>query len=214
MYRRLIGTIAVLTITGTSAYCAPSGLNIIPTADIAAPGTVSCQLYQGGPLSKSTPATSYVFTQIGIARSMEFGYDSNTSDNTGVWNLKMAVAWHRTEPVAAVGIQCLGAHSDSQLYAVGHKCLGLSRLHMGLIQSDNTVRPMLGFDRPINGRMIFMADYIAGSENSANAGLCYDLGGGANVCAAYTCNNSGSGRSGFYVMFGRTLSASDMRKRP
>ncbi|MEN6521553.1 MAG: hypothetical protein ABFD46_10460 [Armatimonadota bacterium] len=191
-----IPLVLALILLTEPVFGAASGLNIIPTADVLDKGTAAVEVERAGEQTHIfTNAETALLTQLGLGKGIEIGYDDYSDGiSFGAWNVKLAVAWRNGSPAAAIGVQNVGNNIKSQPYAVGHVPLGCGRLHAGLIGIESSTHPMFGYDKPLNERVTFQADYIEGNENAGSVGLCFRLNSKLELTAAYIRNNSGLNR--------------------
>ncbi len=168
------------------AFASPTGLNIIPTADVLPVGVGDLELETSNVVVPygDTPSDQ-MQTQFGVPLaepgSVEAGLDASLVGN-GAWcNIKWRFYKDRDiRSAAAVGLQNVGTHDDPQPYLVGFKHITSTyRLHFGTIRNIHRLRAMLGIDGPIGNITTFMADYISGPGNFLTIGvnlmLPYDL---------------------------------------
>jgi hypothetical protein len=186
----------VFLLTVASVCAAPSGLLIIPTADVLDRGIASKCIACSKPDADNTETAFQL--QFGLLSGIEIGYDvMDNGTSIGVWNIKSAIAWHEGTPIVALGIQNIRSGEDSQPYIVGCIPMGLGRLHAGFIDTEDHIRPMLGYDRSLSKHLTLQADYTAGDENAASIGLVIHLRNNLELAAGYIRNNSGASRDGY-----------------
>lgn len=184
MGRSLCLCILLLCAAG-SAFAAPAGLNLIPTADVYEPGQVSLE-YQsdcnGRPFGGQQ--ARYSLLQVGLVPGLEFGVDKciNDGEEPLVANVKYRLkSGSGSRPAFAVGVQNVGGGQVCQPYAVG--CVGMDRAlrgHFGAIAIDGAVKGLLGVDYTWK-RWILQGDWVSGRDNAAGIGVSFDVGAGIYV---------------------------------
>ncbi|MEN6372183.1 MAG: hypothetical protein ABFD64_09245 [Armatimonadota bacterium] len=192
---RVVFVLTLIVLTAP-VFGAASGLNLMPTADVLEKGTAAVETERAGEqFHMFTSKESALLMQLGLGKDIEIGYDDYSDGKTfGAWNVKLAVAWRNGFPAAAIGVQNVGNGIKPQPYAVGHIPFVCGRLHAGLIGINGSTHPMFGYDRSLNERLMFQADYIEGDENAGSLGLSFNLSSSIGITAAYIRNNVGPDR--------------------
>jgi hypothetical protein len=199
--RNAILIIALMALVGP-VFCCPTGLTLIPTADVLSQGGVFFCTERCGALSTSVSnAESNSYFQLGLGYGLEMGYDVY-DDNTHAWNVKWALPTLLGGTAIALGIKEISDGVTAQPYIMGTRPLGSGRLHLGLLDNSGSIQPILGYDRQIMERVKLELDYISGDDNSASLGFWIDINKTTGINLAYTRQNSGSDRDGFSLIMG------------
>lgn len=190
-----------------NALASPTGLNIIPTADVLAHGeaNIGIQL-NGGPTSSGYQFFNQFQTQLGIGDNIEFGYDVSLGPVGGsFWNAKYLLFPElRRRPALAVGLLSNVGLFDNPLYITSFITDGQARIHAGLIQVDGTPRVMLGWELWHNELLMLQADYISGPRTYSSFGLVYNWPNGISINIAQQMGNSTSAANAYLVVLGWT----------
>jgi len=189
-------------LTGSSAFAAPSGLNVIPTADVLPAGGVSLETeFTGADLPVDGECDGYLLAQVGLGGGFEAGVDRCFDGSKGTWlNVKYRFsAESKGPPAFAAGIQNVGTGSDSQPYVAASKSLGGARVHFGMISIEDEVQGVLGLDRALSKQLTFQADYISGADNSVSIGGALLVGETLTLTAVRLISNSSSAENGYFL---------------
>jgi len=142
----------------------PTGLNLMPTADVLDAGVTRAE-YEFNHSGKlyAAPDATVVGTQVGSFFAMEGGID-NVTDRGTLYNLKWRpIADGRRGLRAALGAQNLGSDGTPQYYAVATKPMGRARLSAGVITEpsgrDFTTLGMVGLALR-GGPVIVKVDHV------------------------------------------------------
>ncbi len=175
-----LAVVAVMTagLARSPPFASPTGLNIIPTADVLPVGVGNPELATSNVVVPygDTPSDQ-AQTQFGVPLaepgSVEVGLDASLVGNGGWCNVKWRFYKDRgIRSAVAIGIQNVGTHDDPQPYLVGFKHITHRyRLHFGTIKNIHRLRAMFGIDGPIGNITTFMADYISGPGNFSTIGV-------------------------------------------
>jgi hypothetical protein len=202
---RILKGLAFLTLAiaacGVSALAAPSGLNMIPTADVLEPGTVSIETEsEGRGMAWGDECDRFMLMQLGMGHGVEIGMDTCTNADASWLNVKWQMgSGTKSTPGIAVGLQGVSEASKSQPYFACARSFGKARVHVGILGIEGRGRPMLGLDRCVNERLTLQVDYIAGRENSSAYGVNYALSGSLGLSLARRIGNSSDVGNGYIV---------------
>jgi hypothetical protein len=180
---------------------APSGLNIIPTADILDKGVISLETESAGAGNPwGDDCDSFVLLQFGVGHGIELGIDKCTNDSDSWLNFKWRICDEsKGLPAIAFGTQAISDGDRSQHFAVVTKSFGKMRLHTGAIGIDHKTRWMLGVDHPLSDRFTIQADYINGDENSSTFGVALALNDSLSLTVARSLGNAADVDDGYIV---------------
>jgi len=171
---------------------APSGLNVIPTADVLGKELVSLEYEVSGKARLwDGDCAGWGLFQIGIGHGLELGLDRCFSDDAWWGNVKwQALAETPRIPAVALGLQGLSKGARPQPYLATTRSIGKMRLHAGAILIGHNLRWMLGLDRPVGRRLTLQADYTSGDENALTYGMSAALTDNLALTLARTSGNS------------------------
>jgi len=163
--------IICLLLASLACLAIPTGLNIMPTADVLPPGASRLDYESSGTGKLNVPAgSSIIGTQNGSLFDVEAGID-NINDVGTVYNLKWRFYYGGEGGMQiAAGAQNLG--EDAQYYGVLTRAFGRMKISAGAIigvGEDNETLGMVGarFDlRPL----ILMVDHVRGDTIERTAG--------------------------------------------
>jgi hypothetical protein len=182
------------------ALSAPSGLNVIPTADIYDPGVASLEFETDGQSRIfGRGHHSFVLFQVGTAQNLEVGADKCMGHRreSVLLNAKYRL-WEGSgghSPVAT-GIQNVGQGHVAQPYVVGGWGFGgATRSHTGVISVDGRLKPMLGLDHTWR-TLAFQTDWVGGGENSLSIGVAWTVHPAVVATYAMLLPNAGSSSRG------------------
>lgn len=171
--------LAIFILTGcisVSVSAGPTGLIIIPTADILETGVYEIEYELDGHSPFPVGADiSLLNTQFGIAKRLEAGVDFRLwgdMEADVLFNAKYGFPVHTVS--GAVGIYDVGSQSISLPYVVFSKYFGTAEFSAGAQLYNDDIQPLLGMSYEI-GRLILQADYISGRENFSSLGFEYAL---------------------------------------
>lgn len=197
MLIRLVIVIALVCSTAL-AFGSATGLNIIPTAEVLAPRMLDMDASIG--TSSVEPRSALEF-QFGLPRNSEFGYDfwGNRALQMQGGNFKKGLLISHGQNVLALGMQNIGHGLQAEPYSVGRLPVGRGWCHLGLIEIERVVEPMLGYDCQLNKKMRLLADYTGGSQNASSAGVNIDIGPAFVLDLVFVRQNSGPNKNGFFI---------------
>lgn len=193
--------VSVLMAVCLPVWSAPSGLNVIPTADVLDEGVMSLETESDGTGNPwGDGCSDFALLEFGVGHGIELGVDKCTSDDGSWLNFKWCVCDEtRLLPAIALGTQAISDGGHPQPFAVATKSQGRMRIHAGVIDMDNNTRLMLGLDHPIGNRLTFQTDYISGSENMATYGMTVNLSNSMSLTLARSLGNSVDAGNGYIV---------------
>ncbi len=198
---RLVWCGWILVFGCVSATAAPSGLNVIPTADILDKGVMSLEFESAG---SGTPwggdCDNFALLQFGVGYGVELGFDHCTNHPDHWLNVKWRIRDESdTLPAIAIGTQSISVGDRHQPFAICTKCFGSLRGHAGFIGLDSKARWMAGVDHPLSIRFTVQADYISGHENTASFGIAATLTDNLSLTLARSLGNSADVDDGYIV---------------
>lgn len=181
MLRLLLAGLLLAVVASGPAQAAYSGLTIIPTADVLAPGQV-CMDYQVYAPTRFSggPEAVYLNTQYAVGNRAEVGVDFDLTEGapTGaVFNGKLALRPVDTGLGLAGGMYNAGDRLRPNSYlAATAEPGGRWRLHAGVHRtSEEGGRGFMGAEYRVSRRVWLWGEHLAGDENASAASLYYQL---------------------------------------
>jgi len=214
MASRLVrcSSVTVLLVASlSSVWAGPTGLTVIPTADVLAPATGSLEFEAvGRQVAFGGDCDRAVLFEIGLSQGIEAGIDTSISSSEGPWlNAKWLV---RDEtallPAVAVGLQNVGEDVVAEPYLVLAKDVGKVRVHIGGVRTGHRIYGMLGAEVPAGPQLTACADYVSGHAGTASVGLSWEISDTVSVAAARIFANDSEEEDNWYFNLGYTLVSS------
>ncbi|MBL8040739.1 MAG: hypothetical protein JNM04_05270 [Chthonomonas sp.] len=190
---RTIST-TILGFLGASALAAPTGLIMIPIADILRHREVSAVHTVTG--FERNVDTRYLHSgglTVGLFDRVEVGVSSDYA-GTETWDAKLLLTEGEHKGIgyaASVGI-ANGFGKSVDPYFAGRVDFKKLRLHGGVWRLSNVVQGFAGLDYELNESWVLMADHIGGREGYTWVAASYDLGAGLSVMGTFGRPNTRS----------------------
>jgi hypothetical protein len=230
-----VAALAVLLWAGAAA-AAPTGLNVIPTADLIPWHQFTLQLQNGNPdVDGDHPVyrapQPVLQLQGGLPYHLEAGLDvlpaNPPSDD---YRPALNVKWKAIEegyrvPAIAVGAAQLGVGFDPVYYAVASRTLDFQevqyqkfrahhrniklrgiRAHLGIMKTVNAWRALVGTDIEITDHFVFYADWMSGRSDSVSLGGVFVIDHDDSVQASLLRANDEDRLTGVLVAYTHTFS--------
>ena len=176
----------------------PTGLNVIPTADVLEPKSFRIEFENDG-CSRLFSAESerYWLLQAGIAPGLEVGVDAYYLEETSTMlNAKYAVLEESdSAPALAFGAFDIGEGGSPTYYLAAAKSFGRHRFHAGAIGNRRHSDPMAGYEFELDDSAWLLFDWIRGDENYLTAGVYVENKLGGGISLAFGFPNSGEGEN-------------------
>ena len=176
---RILALALLLSLGGSPAHAAYSGLTLIPTADSLAPGEVCLDYQIDGPYPvASGPDVALLNTQFGLGNRAEVGMDFHFTQDapTGaLFNGKLLLRPVEAGLGLALGAFNAGEHLSPTSYAAATLDQDRLRLHAGAFRTADETQGLAGFDYALNDRLQLWAEHIAGDENASAVSLAYQF---------------------------------------
>lgn len=208
LFRNAIYSAIVAMMMGAPVSGAPSGLNIIPTADVLDKGVASVEIESDG-IGRpwGGDCDRFALLQVGIGWEVELGVDRCLDDPDTWVNFKWRARGESGSlPAIALGLQAISKGERPQPYIATTKSLGATRLHAGAVDVSRRLRWMFGIDRPLCGLVTFQADYVSGDENSSTYGIAINLSNSLSLTLARSIGNTADTGNGHIVNLAWTTS--------
>ncbi len=217
-----------------AAAAAPTGLNLVPTADVVPWRQLTVQLQNGntevsGRRSVIHQPDLVVQSQVGLPYDCEAGIDVLPSDPPYDYRPAVNFKWTPVAegdrwPATAVGVQGLGVGFAPSFYAVATKTINYDqiqyqkfrahhrniklrgiRLHAGILRAPNAWRAILGTDVEVNDHFVFYADWTSGPANAVSLGGVIVLDRANSIGIALLRGNTADRVSGALVTLTHTF---------
>ena len=196
----------LLAVGVLSAWAGPTGLTVIPTADVLEPATGSLEFEAEG---RRTPfggdGDSSMLFEIGLPQGIEAGIDTSITSSEGPWlNVKWLVAGEtQYSPAVAIGLQGIGQNTTAESYVAVSKDVGKVRLHTGGIRTGHHFYGMVGAEVQVGPRLTASADAVSGHAGTTSVGLGWEISDTVTVAGARILADAGNDR--WYLNIGYTL---------
>ncbi len=179
-HARWIATIAALI--SCRAPASPSGLALIPTADLVPDKEFVAELQLDGSAEHFDTDTRFINFELGLADRIEAGVDYDASTETEepwLFNAKLLAAKNEAgTALLAVGLRNLGAEGEPEGYAVATCGCGDLRGHFGCTCSEErNLDGIVGFDYEWCDGWWLYGEWTSGPENAGAAGVNVPLPG-------------------------------------
>lgn len=173
-------------LVGAVACAAPTGLIMIPVADILRHREISANHAITG--FERNIDKRYIHSgglTVGLFDRVEVGISSDYA-GAELWDAKLLLTEGEHKGVgyaASVGI-ANGFGKAVDPYVAGRIDLQKLRLHGGVWRISNVVQGFAGVDYELTDKWVLLADHIGGREGYTWVAASYDLGGGLSVMGA------------------------------
>lgn len=189
----------------TPAWSAPTGLVVIPTADVLDRGSV-CLDYstQGRDVVWGDDCDRFLGVQAGLAPGLEAGVDECTNSSDGPWlNLKWQVVPESEKgPAIALGLQAIGEDTTAEPYLVLSRDFSLGRLHLGALRAGHAGRLLVGGELPVERGLTAVGDFVSGPAGTASLGLTWQITSRFSLMAGRIWNRGAGDEDQWYVDLG------------
>lgn len=178
-----------------------SGLNIIPTADVLAPGHISLETESvGAGRLWGDGCDTFSLLQVGFPGSIEAGVDRCTDGSVIAFNAKLRLLSESPRgPALAIGVQSLAKATIAQPYIVLTKPVGGLRVHVGTIRLERSWEAMAGLDCGLGKLLTLQIDHTSGPGNSTSYGVAISLPHSLSLTLATSRGNSSSAGNGHII---------------
>jgi hypothetical protein len=187
----------------------PSGLIIIPTAEVLEPASYAVTAELDGNIAFSRTDKFVLATQTGIVPRLEGGVDfdlSRGSTTLLIFNAKYLLTPESDRnPALAAGFDSFGPNLNSGAYLVGSRTFHVTHAHLGILAREGGLFPFFGYDQELSSRLVLMADYTGGAENFLSVGGAFELSQDFSTIAGIMIPNAGGGGTEFtlHLIFSR-----------
>jgi hypothetical protein len=181
----VITTMLVGLMLPSATQAAPTGLNLMPTADLLAAEEAVSEFEVDGARLFDSECSQWALLQVGVSDRVEVGVDrcfDGEKDTFG--NAKLLLAREGRGPAVALGVQNVAPGAQAQPYLSLAKDVGRARLHLGAIRLDGRVEAMAGIERGIGDRLTLLLDHVTGDGAATGVGLSVNVAPGLSLTAA------------------------------
>ena len=194
--------VAVLIVSGfTQLDACYTGLTIIPTADVLDHGEYGLEQQFDGTFAAVGENTQVFDMEFGLLPRLEAGADfdlARDSDSRVLLNAKYLISeGGKHRPALALGTCNVGTNARSVPYLVATRGFDALRGHLGIMRMEGRDRWFVGSDFALNERLMLMADYVSGSENTSSVGASYQVNDRFGVLAGVVFPNERGTSTGF-----------------
>ena len=193
---------AAAAVIATAALAAPTGLNIIPTADLLSRGEIALEYQADGVRLFDAECDHWVLLEIGFSDRFEAGVDRCWDGDTATFgNAKLLLLGERGHrPAVALGVQGWGGEGASDPYLVASRNAGRARWHLGVIRREGDTEAMFGCEVPLAARLTFAADRVSGCGSVSTIGIGAGLSRIAAVKLSCIVAGSSDGDDGWQLI--------------
>ncbi len=210
--RSPLPAIVALVLSVAAAGAAPTGLFVIPTADVLGPGEASLDCFtQGRNLARDADCDRFLGVEVGLPHGLEVGVDAclnHGGDDGPWWNLKWQVPLAGSDRRAlALGLQNVGHQATAQPYVALAQTIGSGRGHLGVMRADSATRLYLGAEAPVTESLTLAGDYLSGPGGSTSAGLVWSIAPAWSLMVGRIWNRGEESERHWYVDLGYAFTA-------
>ena len=158
------------------ADAAPSGLALMPTADLVPGNEYVAEVQLDGSMEHFDADARFINLEVGALDRVEMGVDYDASEETSeawLFNAKVLLARTRDDALRlAMGVRNLGCEDSPEGYGVGTWSCGKCRAHLGFTASDErNVDGIVGIDYEWLPCWWAYGEWTSGPENAGAVGL-------------------------------------------
>jgi len=211
-YRILTLTLFVLLMRMQSLLHAyPTGLNVIPSADILPAGNIRIGYESDGNKQPfDNGHVQYLYTQVGIRDRLEAGVDLYDVGGAKVstFNAKLLLTPERNHlPELSVGVLNVANGISPGAYLVGTKNFGPLGVVAGAEHQSGDTWALVGAYYAVTPKFYLLGDYQSGSGRQGTVGAYYYFTPALGVNIYYAKNNTDSHADYVGAYIGYTFSA-------
>ncbi len=201
--------VAVLLVISLSpVWAGPTGLTVIPTADVLEPATASLEFEaEGRHVPFGGDCDRFMLLQIGLPQSLELGIDGCVTSSEGPWLNAKWVMMSETPrfPSVAVGLQSVGKDTTAEPYLALSRDVGRVRLHTGAIRLEHHNSWIFGVESSLGPGLAVCGDYVSGTAGTTSLGLSWEISDTIAVAAARIFANDSEEEDNWYFNLGYAL---------
>ncbi len=184
------------------AYAAPTGLNVMTTADLLGHNEVALEYQNDGVRLFGDDCSHWALLQLGLLDRVELGVDRCFDGEQGTFgNAKVLLQEEdETRPAVAVGVQNLADGESAQPYLALAKDAAGARLHLGVIRLDDETEIMGGGEWGLAERATLILDHVTGTGSVSGVGLGVDMTDKVSMCVSRILDHSSDGEDSWQVI--------------
>ncbi len=184
------------------AYAAPTGLNVMTTADVLGHNEVALEYQNDGVQLFGDDCNDWALLQVGLFDRLELGADRCFDGEEGTFgNVKVLLQEEEeTRPAVAVGVQNLAEGESAQPYVAVAKDAAGARLHLGVIRLDDETEIMAGVEWGLAERATLVLDHVTGTGSVSGVGLGVDVTDKVSLCVSRILDHSSDGEDSWQVI--------------
>lgn len=181
----LAAFVALVSI-GSALFAFPTSSNVIPTADVLAPGQIriETQNERYGGLHDVNDSENLLSIEAGVTPRLQVGLDIHVLSDDGSYGLGaryLFVRGTRESPAVAVGVTDVMKSSAPTTYAVITTPLGPLRGHLGTTHKNGHMFLISGVDFHARDDLYLLCDWTSGPDGYLTIGTYQRVGGDAWV---------------------------------
>jgi hypothetical protein len=173
--RHVLTVIVVVTLAcaASAALAAPSGLNIITTADMVGAGGIALEYANDGPRLFGEDCNHWALLEVGVSNRVEVGVDRCFDGETGTFGNAKVLLQPEDEarPAVALGVQNVARGELAEPYLALSKDVNRARLHLGAIRLEGDVEAMAGVEWSLGEPTALVLDHVTGADSASGVGL-------------------------------------------
>jgi len=169
----IVMTAVALLCAASAAVAAPSGLNIITTADLLGPGEIALEYANDGPRLFGEDCNHWALLEVAVGNRAEVGVDRCFDGEIGTFgNVKVLLQPEdETRPAVAFGAQNLASGEMAEPFLALAKDVNRARLHAGAIRFDGEAEAMAGLEWDLGEPLALVLDHVTGDDSASGVGL-------------------------------------------
>lgn len=184
------------------AYAAPTGLNVMTTADVLGHNEVALEYQNDGVRLFGDDCNHWALLQVGLFDRLELGVDRCFDGEEGTFGNAKVLLQEEGErrPAVAVGVQNLAEGESAQPYVAVAKDAAGARLHLGVIRLDDETEIMAGVEWGLAERATLILDHVTGTGSVSGVGLGVDVTNKVSLCVSRILDHSSDGEGSCQVI--------------
>lgn len=202
MKRLLFFLLTGLLLSASHAVAAPSGLNLITTADLLGHGEIALEYQNDGIRLFDHDCNHWLLLEIGITDRFELGVDRCFDGETGTFgNVKVLLQpENERRPAVTLGVQNLAEGELAQPYLALAKDVGEARWHVGAIRLEGDVEAMVGLELSLAEPATLVLDHVSGADSASGLGLGLDLSEHVSLLVSRIVSHASEGEDSWQVV--------------
>ncbi len=184
------------------ACAAPTGLNVITTADVLGHNEVALEYQNDGVQLFGSDCNDWALLQVGLFGRLELGADRCFDGEQGTFgNAKVLLQEEEeTRPAVAVGVQNIAEGESAQPYLALAKDAAGARLHLGVIRLDDETEIMAGVEWGLAERATLVLDHVTGTGSVSGVGIGVDVTDKVSILLSRILDHSSDGEDSWQAV--------------